>query len=113
MNGPRNLDEAINQKLTEFTSQVGAEVAAEDEKQLEFLRQHGITPESYGVSESDIKDMFTQAREARSEHKWRQKGVEVYCEKCPTPHAFYVSPDVHLVGIDSAGQPILESVEVS
>jgi hypothetical protein len=43
-------------------------------------------------------------------HNYKQRGINVHCDTCPTPHGFYLEPDKQLTGIDANGYPVIKSI---
>lgn len=63
----------------------------------------------WGISQSELDEIREQAREKlrTTKHNWKQKGVELYCNSCDTPHGIYIGTKKILVGITKDGTPIL------
>lgn len=67
-----------------------------------------------GLSHSELERIRQEAREKarNTRHEWRMKGRGVLaCISCSFPHRTYIPMNITLTGIDTHGNPILQSIK--
>lgn len=58
--------------------------------------------------------LYGQVKSQMANHAWKQKGNEVFCESCRTPHGFMIPAKLwpaKMVAVDEKGMPKFEKLD--